>query len=285
MQVSDTLIYASEVQNACWHRVTAIIGWLRQGYDCHLPPSTRPHCNANAHLATGRIHSTGSARCAIAVMKNQQPAAAAVTLQLINSRRCHGGRCKKLTVRIFKEHERWRLSSTLWVICLLLLQQVTGDTTAPAATTLTTPAMFMQQIAGETTAAAAAMAGDINSTTGDGIRPTAGSFSNAVPRPGLLSQHSSPWVPRVLESPLPKYPRLYASMASPAPALPKAARPAAAAALRATAAVARSPQGISMTGVPGLALEDRILLARMLGHVRQRRRRARLYCSGPCNAA
>jgi hypothetical protein len=56
-------------------------------------------------------------------------------------------------------------------------------------------------------------------------------------------------------------------MAPPAPTLPAAVRPTAAAALISTAKAAQTPQGISISGVPGLSLEDKILLARILGHV------------------
>lgn len=70
----------------------------------------------------------------------------------------------------------------------------------------------------------------------------------------------------MLDAPLPKYPRLYSTMAPPAPTLPAQVRPAAAAALIATAKAATTPQGISIRGVPGLSLEDKILLARVLGH-------------------
>lgn len=69
-----------------------------------------------------------------------------------------------------------------------------------------------------------------------------------------------------MDSPVPKWPRLYGAMPLPAPTLSKEARQAAAAALEATIAAARTPQGISTTGVPGIGLEDRLLLARLLGH-------------------
>jgi hypothetical protein len=60
---------------------------------------------------------------------------------------------------------------------------------------------------------------------------------------------------------------VYSTMAPPAPTLPREVRPTAAAALIAAAKAAVTPQGISISGVPGLSLEDKILLARILGHV------------------
>eukprot|EP00879_Flechtneria_rotunda_P010991 GHRR01011484.1.p1 GENE.GHRR01011484.1~~GHRR01011484.1.p1 ORF type:complete len:668 (+),score=259.16 GHRR01011484.1:75-2006(+) len=83
---------------------------------------------------------------------------------------------------------------------------------------------------------------------------------------GGSRSESSEWRPKVLDGPVPKWPRLYGTMAPPAPTLQKEMRPAAVAALIDTARAAKTPQGISICGVPGLSLEDKILLARILGH-------------------
>lgn len=60
---------------------------------------------------------------------------------------------------------------------------------------------------------------------------------------------------------------VYATVAPPAPTLAADLAPAAVAALLAAAREAKTPQGISISGIPGLTLEDKILLARLLGHV------------------
>jgi hypothetical protein len=72
-------------------------------------------------------------------------------------------------------------------------------------------------------------------------------------------------------------------MAPPAPTLPAAVRPTAAAALIATAKAAQTPQGISISGVPGLSLEDKILLARILGHVSSQAIRVLSCCCSQSN--
>lgn len=60
---------------------------------------------------------------------------------------------------------------------------------------------------------------------------------------------------------------VYATVAPPAPTLPTDLAPAAVSALLAAAHAAKTPQGISISGIPGLTLEDKILLARLAGHV------------------
>jgi hypothetical protein len=57
-------------------------------------------------------------------------------------------------------------------------------------------------------------------------------------------------------------------MSQPAAELAPEARAAAQEALAAAAAAAKTPQGISTHNIPGLGLEERLLLGRLLGHVR-----------------
>ncbi|KAF8060288.1 OCH1 [Scenedesmus sp. PABB004] len=123
--------------------------------------------------------------------------------------------------------------------------------------------------AGATGSAAAAAAGGGGAAAAEGVAPGGSApAAGSVAAGGGVAAVGPPaaWQPRVLDAPVPKWPRLYSTMAPPAPTLPREDRAAAASALIAAAAAARSPQGISSAGIPGLSLEDKLLLARLLGH-------------------